>query len=53
MFQDSGEARYSKTKSVLKNKLQVDVYKLQVRGIQTEAVFTDGAGTLQLCCVLS
>ena len=43
MFQDSGEARYSKTKSVLKIKLKVEV---SVPGIQAEAVFNNGGEML-------
>ena len=43
MFPDSGEAIYSKTKSVLKIKLKIEG---SVRGIQAEAVFTDGGEML-------
>ena len=41
MFQDSGETKYSKTKSVLKNKLNVEV---PMREKQAELVFIDRGG---------
>ena len=47
MFRDSGERRYSKTKSVSKNKLKVEV---TVGEIQAEVVFNDGEVMLHSAC---
>ena len=43
MFHDSGEARYPKSKEVLKNKLKVEV---SVRGVEVDAVAVDGGSML-------
>ena len=43
LFEDSGEARYPTTKSVLMNKLKVEVLS---RGIVPDAVVVDGGGML-------
>ena len=43
LFKDSGDARYPKTKSVLKNKLKVEV---SLRGIAPDVVIVDGGGML-------
>ena len=43
MFKDTGEPRFTTTKSVLKNKLKVEVSS---RNIKSEAVVVDGGGML-------
>ena len=43
MFHDSGEARYPKSKVVLKNRLKVEV---SVRRVEVDAVVVDGGGML-------
>ena len=43
MFHDSGDARYPKSKVVLKNKLKVEV---STRGVEVGAVVVDGGGML-------
>ena len=43
MFHDSAEARYLKSKAVLKNKLKVEV---SVRGVAVDVVVVDGGGLI-------
>ena len=43
MFHDSGEARYPKSKEVLKNKLKGEV---SVRGVEVDVVVVDGGSML-------
>ena len=50
MFEDNGEPRFIKSKSVLKNKLKVEVSQ---RNLNPDAVVIDGGGYASFCCTLA